>query len=281
MAQRPDPLLPLDPTSAADMLAVPLASFHGREAGETVTVAGYINYFNDLYVRSLPRNALDVYNAVQAMIVAQRDYDDARAMGIDRAPKFTEDRRNYRDLLALDLYVKERIRPALGISDSDIARYYAANLPAFTRPTRIEGTIYTFDAIGDAVAFAQAPDSDRAAALAGQARNRETLVLTPTTELPQMGFLPGLVFSNQTARVLGPFPNAGNPAVWAFGRVIDSETRPLTAVSQEIRSRLEQPNLEQLKANLARKLSRDAVIDDKISYTKYGIGELAVKPWNP
>ena len=280
VVERPDPLLPLAPTAAAEMLMVPIASYHDQGTVKKITVADYISYYNDLYLRSLPRNALDIFSAAQSMIVAQHDDHDARALGIDRETKFVEDRRNYRDRLALDLYVRERIRPALGISDSDVAHYYEANKPAFNRPTRIEGSLFTFGEMDDAVAFARAPDSDKAVTLASHAQNKKTLVLTPTTELSELGFLAGLVFSNQTPRVLGPFPNAGAFSVWVFDRVTDSETRLLEAVSQEIRTKLEQPCLEPYEAELARKLSRGAIIEDRIAYSKYGIGELAVKPWS-
>jgi len=278
--QKPDPLLPIAPAAAAEMLMVPIASYHDGGLIKKITIADYISYYNDLYLRRLPRMALDIFSAVQSMIVAERDDRDARALGLDRQPKFSEDRRNFRDQLALELYVKERVRPELGVSDEEVARYYSANLSQFIRPTRIEGSIVTFGTIGDAVAFAQAPDAEKRVALAKSAQNKKSLILTPTTELSALEFLPGLVFSSQAPRVLGPFPNADAFAVWVFERVVDSETRPLQAVSKEIRTKLEQPRLESYEAELARKLSRGMVVEDKIAYTKYGVDGGVIKPWS-
>ncbi|HEY8993489.1 MAG TPA: peptidylprolyl isomerase [Lacunisphaera sp.] len=281
VSSHPDPLLPLDQATAAEMLKTTLASFRNGKTSQTVTVADYISHYNDLYMRRLPRNPLDVLDAIRTMIVAQRDVDEAREIGIDRELKFSEDRRNYRDLLALDLYVKERVRPALGVSDDDVRRFYEANKPAFARPTRVEGTLLTFSTVGEALALAKvAPDSAEGRDISNRAKDRKVLVLTPTSEVPALSFLPNLVFSGQPGPLAGPFQIDGAFAVWVFGRVLDSETRPLAEVSQEIRAKLEEPRLERQKAELARKLSPDFPVEDKVAYKKYGVDEPVTKPWS-
>jgi hypothetical protein len=127
---------------------------------------------------------------------------------------------------------------------------------------------------------AQAHDSDSAKAFAPRAQSRKELVLTRNTELPELSFLTGLAFSGRTARVLGPFPNGDAFSVWIFERVLETETPPLTAVSQEIRRKLEEPRLAGYEEELARQLSRGTAIEDNIAYNKYGIGDGILKPWN-
>jgi hypothetical protein len=280
-AQNPDPLLPLDPTAAAEMLTAPIASYHEGEIIHQITIENYISYYNGLYIRFLPRKALDLFTAVRAMIVARHDEQEARGLGLDREPRFDEDRRNYRDQLALELYLRERVRPALGITEKDVAHYYATNQPAFTRPTHIEGTLVTFAEIDDAIAFARAADAGVENAPSPRAQNRTTMILTPATSLPELPFLPNIVFSEQAPRVAGPFPYGDGFAVWSFSRITASQILPLKSVGQRIRAQLEQPLLDAYAADLARKLSRGLAIEDKIAYAEYGVGDNVAKPWSP
>jgi hypothetical protein len=278
--QNPDPLQPLDSTGATDMLTTPIARHRDGDATRKITIADYLDYYNASYIRFLPRKPLDLFTAVQAMIVARRDEREARSLGIDRQIKFVEDRHNYRAQLALDLYIKERIRPSLGVTEEEIARHYEANAPAFTRPTHIEGTVFTFTEINDAIAFARAAEANDLNVPSHPAHQSEAMILTSTTELPALPFLPRIVFSDQAPRVIGPFPHTRNFGVWIQSRITASRTLPLASVRQQIRTKLEQPRLETAAAKLARELSAGMAIQDNIGYAEYGVAGVVSKPWS-
>ena len=91
---------------------MPLASYRDKQAREWITVADFIDYHNQRYIRTpLAPFAFDLLREVRAMVVARQDCVDAQAAGIDRQPKYLQDRANFRNYLALDLYEKECLRP--------------------------------------------------------------------------------------------------------------------------------------------------------------------------
>lgn len=280
IARHPDPLQPLDVKILETVRIGPLATYRDTGTERKIAVVDYINYFTRQYIRHFPRNAYEVYTMAQSMVVGERDERDARRLGIDSEPKFVEDRRNYRDALALDLYVKERVRPALGVTEEDIQRYYTVNRTTFVRPARIEGGLITFRDAEQAVAFLKATDPATKQTTLEHATHRQTLVLSRGEPFPEIGVLPDLAFSPHAPPKIGPLSASGGFVVWISHRTIESETIPLPAASGEIRARLEQPLLQRYEAELARKLCRDLSVSDQIDYKKFGVGEPVVKPWS-
>ncbi|MDD2765570.1 MAG: hypothetical protein PHE83_16530 [Opitutaceae bacterium] len=280
LALKPDPLLPLSLDAMPDLQAMPVGWLSKDAAKQSVTVAEYVDYYNSLFVRRLPHKAVDIYEYVRSLIVARQDYDDARAMGIHLQAKFSEDRENYRNSLALELYEKERIRPRLDVTDDNVALFYREHSDTFTHPSRIEGIIVTFDQIGDAQTFARSVASRAPVQPPSNARSTKEVMLTKASEIPDMKYLSALVFFGATAPVLGPFSVGDAFSVWVYKKTHDFETQPLAAVARVIRTQLEQPLLEKYEADLAGELARRTMVEDHIDYSKYGISEMLLKPWS-
>ncbi len=272
--------LQMERQSSAELLALPLASYRLQDRPAIVTVQDYLDYEGARYVRSrLPAGPLGIFSETRKLVTAKFDWQEAVDTGVDREPQFTEDRENYRNYLALDLYEKERLRPQLGITVATIERHYREHAENYSRPTRVSGHLLRFAREADARGLIEHPERPD---LATRARSAVVLTLSADSAVPGLDFLPALALASVgTKPAVGPFFLDGAYVVWTPEQVLARETPPLEAVMPAIRSQLEQPLLEQREALLARELVRGLKVQDRIDYGSYGLVPVPEKPWAP
>jgi hypothetical protein len=265
-----------------EIAALPLASCRRTGTTINISVSDWCNYFNDLFVRQLPRQLDQLRIEVEDMVMMDLDCLEARRRGLEQTAKFVEDRRNFLYYQALDLFEKERLRPAIDISDAEVETHYHDHRAEYNVPTRAHGSLLQFmDAASAAGWVEQNRGSHRQDAFRfpGLVSATETVV-SGEHPLPMFsdGTMPILLAPD--AQIFGPFDTPTGRFVFVKSST-EGEVPPMAAVTERIRAELMREKLHNKELGLAREWASRFEIEDTIPYAKVGFeGEKNQGPWS-
>jgi hypothetical protein len=261
---------------------LPLASYRRGELLVAVSVSGWRDYFNDLFVRRLPRQLEQLRTDVEDLVMMELDCLEARRRGLEQTARFVEDRRNFLYYQALDLFEKERLCPAISISDAEVETHYRDHLAEYDVPVRANGMLLRFM---DAVAAAAWVEQNRGSpgessfrfpglvsATAAVVSGERPLEMFPNDPMPVLMAPDGQVF--------GPFVTPAGCFVF-IKRSTKRETPPLGEVAGRVRAELMREKLHNMELSLAREWAGRFEVEDRIPYAKIGFGdEKGRGPWS-
>ncbi len=95
----------LEATSITDMNLV-LCTF-GGDGGRSISVSDFVRSWNGSFVRTLPRTSEAVVDTLKTMIVEERAFAAAISAGLDRDPRFLEDRHGFEGYQMLHVHQQE------------------------------------------------------------------------------------------------------------------------------------------------------------------------------
>jgi hypothetical protein len=268
----PKGILALAPDTPSTVAEASLASYVDDGKLVRITVGSWISRMNSLFARQAPADLAEVERSVEDMAVMRLDCEEARLRGIDRAPQFVEDRRNFLNAQVLDFFERENLIPSIRIGDEEIADYYRTHSPDFVQVTAARGRLLGFGDGNSALAWIGA------GAMADSGRPMETP--PPQSEVgfavsgahPIPGFpnlTPAILYSPDGTK-LGPFPTAQGVVV-----IVKTSTErsllPLGRVASGIRAKIVRRLLDQRESALAREWSGQFHVEDRIPYEDYGL----------
>gem|GEM_PF-4646983 len=116
-----------------------LASYKDSQAIE-VTVDQWRTFYNHQLLRSLPRTPGEIDQSIRDLVTSRFDLRDARRLGLDQTDQFTESRLAFLHNQAVDLFEREKLLPAITVSDAEVQQRYEAEharneraVPSFER----------------------------------------------------------------------------------------------------------------------------------------------------
>ncbi len=247
-----------------------------------VSVDAYRRWLNDKIVRRIPNSATDLRESVEEYVVEELSLRSMRAEGLDTDPQFSEDRRGFTALQALDLYEREVLAPQLKIDKDDIERFYSLHLTEFRRTTRVGGRLLTFDSSKNAAACIQGfMNGDRAIP------NRKTAAVSDcyveiTWDHPVRGLemIQDEIMQSPNGSVLGPLSYGQFYLVFVKVQNMETGVMPLAMVENAIRGRLLREALDAREQELAVEFALRYEVEDHIDYSRFGLRMADVRsPW--
>ncbi len=263
----------IDQNAMAPIKNKALATIKRDGAISAVTIADYIAYHNALYIKGAPNTAIAVFSEMQDLIVAKQDYYDAIAAGVANQAKFSEDRDNFRNYLALDLYEKEKVRPGIAVTEERVRKYYQSHQADYLEPVKIEGRMLSFKTPDEASAYVKQIQSGSIAGKVDAVIEEKKIALTKDNIAQFLPPVPWPIATDSRIKAIGPLaqPDGKEYHVWRKETVVESSLQPLALVAPRIRAALEQPLLDKQEAALAHDLALKLSVYDRIDYRRYGI----------
>lgn len=247
-----------------------------------VSVDAFRRWFNDKFVRRIPRSAGELRAEVEGYVIEQRSLKLAFGDGLDAEPKFAEDRREFAALQALDLYERTVLVPKISMSTADIRRYYAKHLPEFTRTTEVRGHLLTFGTLKAATDWMHRHLGRGEAGLSRPEPAVSDRVLDISWEHPFPGLknLQPEIMESMDGTHFGPFPHERSYLVFVKERTLEKGPLPFAIAEGTIRRKLLRQALDARERKLAVEISNHYKIVDHIDYAHFGLHKTEVKqPW--
>lgn len=254
-----------------------LATYRGETGTCSITVAAWREYYNQLFVKALPGSLQAMEESLADLVMTEIDCREARKLGIDRTPRFVEDRRNFSYYQALDLFEKERLSPALTVSDEEIKSYYRANLADYQRTTRAVCLLLHFASEKEATAWIARREKP---APSPEGRwTLETHEIFQDHPIPLLPDLTNALLASLDGTTLGPFPSSsGFLVVHKQSSTLEQQT--VGAMANEIRLKILRVKLINEELRLARDWSHRFQVDDLIPYHAWGLADWNEAPWS-
>jgi hypothetical protein len=249
----------LDTTALSSLVAETLGRYVLRDGtAVAISVGDWVTWFNAQFLRALPGSTRQVGDLVASMALQELDFHAARAAGLDRTPRFTEDRKNFTRNQVLDAYEREKIAPLIHITDAAVEADYATRRAQFRRVIRVHARQLVFAdtaAAADYLACRQAPEgAGGASPVAPPLRENEIIVTRPSADSIDAGF--DLMFiASPVGCVFGPREMAEGAELLIRGPDADAAPAPLVEVAGGIRQRLERKALEAEELRLGEELA--------------------------
>jgi hypothetical protein len=221
-----------------------------------VTVAEFVGKVNERFVRRVPRTPTEIWKLVQDLVVEEYDLAEARSLGLDATPQFTEDRAGFAGFQALDLFERENGMPHVAVTSAEIEQYYRDNARLFLRTVRVAGRRLCFGSASAAFEWtrrAPAPATMLTAAPLGvrvepfELRAGDQFDGAP----PQWG---EMLMRCKDGAFLPLAPTNEGQVIVVKDRDMESRPIPLDEVVGFIRARLVRHALERERLELARQL---------------------------
>jgi hypothetical protein len=271
------PQVPLEPLEA--MKAETVATYFVGGAKIDMDVAGWCERFNQQLIRRIPSTPAELRHSIEEMITVDIDIEEARRLGLDKEPRFVEDRQNFLHHQALDLFEKERLIPQIAVSEADIAAYRTEHAADYSAVVEARGVSLRFDTSEDAAAWAgRHRVVTEESLLDPSIKDRTAWVLTRDNPPPELAQLVDPLLRSPDHSSLGPMQT---PLGWAVfvKQVSVREPLPLSAVESQIRQLLTRKRLDELELRLARESARKYEVVDNIDYAKFGFSKTPERPW--
>ncbi len=230
----------------------PLYRFEIDGVQIAVTSRALGEHLNGEFMRHLPRSAAEVRSAAEDDAVHQLDLRAARALGIDRAPQFVEDREGYTDLQVLNAYELHQLAPAIAIAPADLQAYYDAHKADYVQTLRIRGRLVSFPDQPAAIAWMQSSPSPNAPAPDGT-----TTLIVERGHIPP-GFEPfeQPMFEAPPGFVAGPVERDGQTYCFQKMETLDRGVAPLDLVRETVRNAVLRAALDRRETELGAELLR-------------------------
>lgn len=253
----------------------PTTLFRYHLGPETITVssADFCRSFNSRYVRKIPRTTVDVKEAGEAMVIEERDYREARALGIDRTAKFAEDRLGFAGFQVLDLYERKNLMPAISIEPVSIDRYYREHQADFRRVTRVRARRLEFHSLVEAQAWRRQQSAGPAAipGIGDAPFSSEDVDVVVGQTIPGFENLADEIFRSPEGFVLGPVPARGAYLCIIKLKNVESAPVPLDFVREEIGRILMRQALDSSEAAMAVEIAKAMPVENHLELARYGI----------
>lgn len=255
----------------APMAGERLAAYCIGDEPVILTVNDWRNRFNALFVRELPTTATQLEAGIRDLVVAEYVAREARRHGLDREPRFVEDRRNFVYYQALDLFEREQLLPQIEIISAEVEDYYRDHQTEFSRPVRAKGKLFRFTNDDDALAWLRTERE-------GEAGDSETIEVSRGSPLAGAPHATEPILRMATGKCWGPISTPAGSLVF-FKQSAQTEPEPYAAVAEMIRVRLARSKLEALELKLAREWAPHHLIEDRLRPEEYGVVGPVEKPW--
>lgn len=249
-----------------------LASYRLGHDDRRITARDFAEDFNHRLVRRKPHTEAELREALATMLVEEYDDRAARELGLDRTPKFVEDRRNFALNQALAAYEQETLRPRLHVTPPELAAYAAAHADRYRAPAEAEGTLYVFAepaAANRARGLIQQGDLASAAALAQRVVDRFSV---RRDDAPLANGLPNqVVIGARDGMAFGPIVRGGQPVVFlkrASGQPVDP---PFAAIESRVRREFERAKLDEAELILFQHNSAAKTLQLRLDPARYGL----------
>ncbi len=228
-----------------------------------LTALDWLRRHNRGFIRMRPRSLNDLEVSVRAMIVAELDLAEAQKRGLDRAPRFLEDRRNFLYLQALELFEKERLAPSIVITDGELESCYGEQAHRYRRT--VAAWVRIHPSPPEAAGSPMVPSSEVRVAPDAPLAGAERLT-TYVLRLAEGGFI-------------GPIQTAfGNVRIEKLRN--ESEPVPFAEVAEHLRAQLLRGKLDLLIRENARSWAADLGVEDLLDPVQFGVTGTVERPWD-
>lgn len=234
-----------------------------------ISTGAYASHFNQRLMRQMPRTQGELMASLQDMMVEEHDFLAARKAGLDRQPKFVQDRRNFALNQALQAFENEKLVPGLQISAEELGAYYERHRAKYEQPEEVAGRLYHFASADDAVAARQQLGEPNAAG-SGNFPGKDVL-LRQDGASPLEGIANQVLMQLADDTVFGPVPAGSGFAVFLKQATTKRATPSLEKIAPMVRSELIRIKLDDLELKLARQREALSPVAVYIDYAKYGI----------
>lgn len=249
--------------SDKQLASEPLLRYGTDREAVTMTINAFRRHFNDKYVKEIPRDLSALRLAAEDIAVEEMDLQAAQTLGVDRTPKFTEERKGFEGFQVLDLFEKEVLIPKLGIGPPDIERYYREHISEFRGVTKIRGRLLKFDTVEKAAEWRQ-----RASVIP---TTDEELELRAGETIPGLEHLQPHFMKIPEGSTLGPIKQGQMGIVLIKQKNLEEGAIPLAVVADKIRGTLVRQKLDEKEIQLAAELSTRLKVEDHLDYKRYGL----------
>jgi hypothetical protein len=250
----------------------PLATYRSGDETLTLTVESWCDYFNHLFVRALPADLTQLRASIQDLVVMEYACREARRRGLDQAPQFVEDRRNFLYYQALDLFEKEALRPLIAVTPPETEVYYREHQSEFVRPARAHGKLLHFSDPRSAFKWlADMPPTE--------VSDGDETVVSREAPIPGAEKATEQILQIADGRAFGPIHVATGSVIF-WKRTTEPERQSYAAVLGAIQEKLIQAKLDALEISLAREWAPRYLIEDNLHPEDFGIVGSIRKPWS-
>jgi hypothetical protein len=258
-----------------------LASYDDDGRTAKVSVMVWCDFFNSLFMKKIPRISSETVESLRSLVQEELGCREARRQGLDQAPQFAEDRRNFRYYQALDLFEKEILQPQIVVSSEEIGATYQDHAEKYRRPWRAKGSLLHFASSDDALSWLNfhtmgtAADNSRRSP---DPRSSEPCVVSSDHPAPGLEAQTDTILFMPDGRPLGPFPS-GQGAIVFLKETTELRVAPLESVRAEIVERMTRNKLDTLELELAKKWAPRFRLEDHFPYEAYRMDKAAVAAW--
>ncbi len=245
---------------------------YGNSPRETVSLGSFARYYRELFVRQVPRSFPDFCRLVENMLLEQQDVILAREMGLDKTPRFTDDRRGFAGFQALELYEKEVLIPQISISQEAIEYYYRSHREQFIQIKKIRVGIARFGSEKEALTWLRERQADAAVNReSSPAVPLETIEVAANASLPILQGLEKIIFQSAAGVRFGPFPSDSHSIAFERLENVESHQASVAEAADWIRETLTRGALDTREIEHAQKLALQHPVTDGIDYSAYGL----------
>ena len=273
----PPGTIELPPSALGPRPDASLCRYEDAAGEHAVSVAAWAEAFNRLFLRKIPADLGSLGRAAEDLVLARLDEAEARRLGLDRTPRFTEDRRNFHYAQVLDLFERERLVPEINISAEAVAAYHSdhagefAPIPTATmRRLRFTSEAAASEWTRRAVAAGSHREGNEAPAT--PAPLEETLVeISAQRTLPDAPQLTFSLLNAQEGDHAGPLRVGADHVVFVKASPTRQVAPTLANLEPELRRRLTREALDLRLLALARSLAPALPREDHIPYPRFGL----------
>jgi hypothetical protein len=255
-------------TDAAPALAFYLFDGKRRRIGP----ADFIRHFKQSVVHQTPRDSASLATALEDMVVEEYNYRSAKKAGLDRQPKFVQDRWNFELNQALALYEQEALIPTIALSSGELRTYYNQHREQYLEPSAATGALYIFPTKSRA---RQAMNRLLRNETAGAMLLAEKVIdpLTITREGPPLfASLPNaFLIQISDGQKIGPLMKSGMFTIFVKTSSSGREAPPLAQIENNVRHDLLRTKLNTAELDLFHRNGSLHTIRFHFDFAKYGI----------
>jgi hypothetical protein len=262
--------------SMNSFINLPLFRFMVGSELKIVTTHEYAAYFNDQFLRSIPRDLPALRKSAEDMAVAELDIRAARKMGIDQTEQFQEDREGYSALVALDLFEKDILLAQLEETGPDVLKYYIDHKLDFEQVSRIGARLVYFAKLDDALTWNQ----QRLNLYSVKAKDDvgvgipvsdSIIEISRSKAITGLEWLQNAFFGASPGTTIGPIKSGKLILLFIRRENLATGMIPFDQAAPHIRPIIERRLLDAREVGFSEELRTRFKVIDKIDYTRYAL----------
>ncbi len=276
LAALPSTTVEIAPAALGSRPDAPLCRYVDDTGEHTVSAAAWADAFNRLFLRQLPADLAALRRSAEDLVLARLDEAAARRLGVDRAPQFAEDRRNFHYAQVLDFFERERLLPEIDISAEAVAAYHSDHAAEFApvpaaSVRRLRFTSEAAAAEWARLAAATAPREGDETPGAPEPPEETLLEISARRPLPDAPQLTFPLLNAREGEHAGPLCVGADHLVFVKASPNRQAPPALADLEPEIRRRLTRQALDARLLALAREVSPALPREDHIPYERFGL----------